>query len=336
MRALLLLVSLLLTVNTYAKKIMMATCEEGGGCNFQISDSDASDYDVVYGTKEGYHENLPENAIVVNAKINGKWEYYIETQMTRSQLDKFYGGDGFTMIYPFNPNFQPVSGDWQVKIGTVTGDICYGQESNAFKTMLQGLSQSGNVNFPNPFHARFLMNNPNVKWQQIRPDVYKAYLGNAYINLKFDVQIIDEKKIVGVFTATIKVPTKEPCVNKIPITYTCIKEKEWEDPWRNFETTNPDDDLLPVTPKGNKDDLLPVNPKEDDLLPVEPGRKQKTNVPRIEDKPNVPRLEDKPKTNIPRLEDKSRTNVPRLEDRPKTDIKRIDDKPKADVPRLIN
>lgn len=293
MRTLILFFLLLLSSATYAKKIMVATCTEGSGCTFQISEADAGDYDVIYNSEAGYHENLPENALVVDAKINGKWEHYVETQMTRSQLDKFYGGDGFTMIYPFNPNFQPVSGEWQIKIGTVTGDICYGQESNLFKSVLQGMSQSGKVNFPNPFHARFLMNNPNVKWQKIRPDLYKAHFGNDYINLKFDVQIINEKKIEGVFTATIKVPTKEPCVNKIPITYICINEKEWKDPWEDFETANPDDDLLPVTPKGNEDDLLPVNPKGDDLLPVEPVK---------EPKPDVPRIEDKPKTNVSRFE----------------------------------
>jgi hypothetical protein len=324
MRTLLLLFLLIQTSVTFAKKPMLASCEEGSGCTFQISESDASDYDIVYGTQDGYHEGLPENAMVVDAKINGKWEHYIETEMTRSELDKFYGGDGFTMIYPFNPIFQPLNGEWQVKIGTVTGDICYGQESNVFKSLLQGMAQSGKVNFPNPFHARYLMNNPNVKWQQIRPDLYKAYFGNAYINLKFNVQIISEKKIEGLFTATIKVPTKEPCVNKIPITYTCIKAEEWKDPWEDFEHAKPEDDLLPVHPKGTKeDDLLPVNPKEDDLLPVEPGKQPKTNVPRIEDKADIPRLEDKPKTNVPRIEDKPKSNVPRIEDKPKTNIPRL-------------
>lgn len=292
MKQIFIFILMLVSSATYAKKPILATCEEGNGCTFQISEADAPDYDVVYGTQAGYHESLPENAIVVDAKINGKWEHYVETGMSRSELDKFYGGDGFTMIYPFNPNFQPLNGEWQIKIGTVTGDICYGQESNLFKSVLQGMAQSGKVNFPNPFHARFLMNNPNVKWRQIRPDLYKADFGNAYINLKFDVQIINEKKIEGVFTATIKVPTKEPCINKIPITYTCIKPTEGKDPWEDFENPNPDDDLLPVNPKG------------DDLLPVEPGKQPKPNVPRIDDKPksNVPRIEDKPKTNIPRLE----------------------------------
>ena len=343
MRIQILFFLLLLSSATYAKKLLLATCTEGAGCTFQISEADASDYDAIYNTKEGYHENLPENALMVNAKINGKWEQYIESDMTRSQLDKFFGGDGFTMIYPFNPDFQPLDGEWKITIGTVTGDICYGQESNMFKSMLQGMTQSGNVNFPNPFHARFLMNNPNVKWQQIRPDLYKADLGNAFINLKFDVQIIDEKKIEGVSTATIKVPTKEPCVNKIPITYTLVKAKEWKDPWVEFEESQPEDDLLPIYPKGKKeDDLLPVKPK-DDLLPVEPGKQPKPNVPRLEDpKPNVTRLEDDDLLPVKSKKDdllpvepgkKSKPNVPRLED-PKPKIQRLEDKPKPNIPRL--
>src|SRR5690606_20987857 len=89
----------------FAEKLMLATCEMGNGCTFQLSDLDATDYDIVDGNTENYYENLPENAIVVDAKIDGNWENYVETEMNRSQLDKFYGGDGFTMIYPFNPNF---------------------------------------------------------------------------------------------------------------------------------------------------------------------------------------------------------------------------------------
>ena len=279
MRTILLFFLVLISTSMHAKKLIQATCEEGKGCTFEISELDASEYDVITGKPEGYHENLPENAIFVNTKLNGSWEQYVETGMTRSQLDQFYGGDGFTMIYPFNPYFQPVDGQWQIKIGTVTGDICYGQESNIFKSMLQGMNQSGNITFPKPFHARFLMNNANVKWVKIRPDYYKANLGNALINLKLDVQIISNKKIDGFFTATIIVPTKEPCINKIPITYTCVKENEWEDPWDEF--------MEPYL----KDDLLPINSKKDDLLPIEPGKAQKPKIPRL-DEPNIPRIED--------------------------------------------
>lgn len=335
MRLTILSLFLLFSSASYGKKLITANCEMGGGCTFQISEADASDYDMAEGNSNGYYENLPENAILVDVKIDGKWEQYVETKMTRSQLDKFYGGDGFTMIYPFNPTFQPLDGGWQIKIGTVTGDICYGQESNMFKSMLQGMSQSGEVNFPKPFHARFLMNNPNVKWQRIRPDLYKAHLGKDFVSLKFDVQIISEKKIEGLFTVTIKVPTKEPCVNKIPITYTCVKPNEWKDPWDGTEGPAQDDDLLPVNPTGKDgDDLLPVKPG-DDLLPVEPGKNPQPDVPRLEDpKPDIPRLEDKPRPNVPRLEDKPKPNVPRLEDKPKPNVPRLEDKPKPNVPRL--
>lgn len=286
----------------FAKKLMLATCEMGNGCTFQLSELDASDYDIVDGNTENYYENLPENAIVVDAKIDGNWEKYVETEMTRSQLDKFYGGDGFTMIYPFNPNFQPLDGEWKVQFGTVNGDICYGQSSNLFKSMLQGKSQSGIITFPKPFHGRFLMNSPDVKWMQIRPNVYRGKFGNPFMNLVFDAELKNEKLIVGMITVTIRVPTKEDCVNKIPVQYVCVKEKEWEDPvdWDEMENENPkpnvpriEDDPKPDIPLlEDEDDLLPVIPKEDDLLPVEPKGNQ-TDVPRIEDpKPNVPRIED--------------------------------------------
>lgn len=109
----------------FGKKLMLATCEMGSGCTFQLSEIDAHEYDIVEGT-DGYYEGLPENAIVVDGKIDGNWERYIETEMTRSELDRFYGGDGFTMIYPFNPNFQPLDGQWKVQFGTVVGDVCFG------------------------------------------------------------------------------------------------------------------------------------------------------------------------------------------------------------------
>lgn len=316
---------------------MLATCTEGNGCTFQISEADASDYDIADGNNTDYYQNLPENTLVVNAKINGKWEQYVETKMTRSQLDKFFGGDGFTMIYPFNPNFQPLDGEWKIQFGTVNGDVCYGQESNLFKKMLEGKMQSGTINFSKPFYARFLMNSPDVKWRKLQPNKYRGVLdfgfGNGPMKLVFDVELINPKEIKGMFTVTIKVPTKDDCVSKIPLTFICMKPNEWKDPWEDFEEPQPEDDLLPVNPKGKEDDLLPVNPK-DDLLPVEPGKKPKPNVPRLEDpKPNIPRLEDddllpvkpkkddllpvepgkKSKTNVPGIEEKPKTNVPRLE-----------------------
>lgn len=272
---------------------MLATCEMGSGCTFQISDIDASDYDIVEGTENGYYENLPENAIVVDAKVNGNWENYVETEMTRSQLDKFYGGDGFTMIYPFNPNFQPLDGEWKIQFGTVNGDICYGQESNLFKKILEGKMQNGTINFPKPFYARFLMNSPDVKWVKLKPNKYRGVLdfgfGNGPMKLVFDVELINPKKIKGMFTVTIKVPTKEDCVNKIPLTFICVKPNEWEDPV-DWEGDEPKVDII-------KDEPM-------------------TDVPIIEDAPHtdIPILEDEPKPNVPRIEDNPKPNVPRIED----------------------
>lgn len=305
------LLFILISPFLFAKKLMLATCEMGSGCTFQLSDIDASDYDIVQGTENGYYENLPENAIVVDAKINGNWENYVETEMTRSQLDKFYGGDGFTMIYPFNPNFQPEDGEWKIQFGTVNGDICYGQQSNLFKKMLEGRMQSGTINFPKPFYARFLMNSPDVKWVKLQPNKYRGTLdfgfGKGPMKLVFDVELINPKEIKGMFTVTIKVPTKEDCINKIPVTFICVKPNEWEDPvdWEEIENQDP-------------------------------------NVPRLEDepKPNVPRLEDDPKPNVPRLNDADDELLdPKstYQDDPgnnNPDIEIIEDAPKPNVPRI--
>ncbi|WP_127125084.1 hypothetical protein [Pseudoflavitalea rhizosphaerae] len=232
------------------KKLITANCEMGQGCSFQLSDNEPSDYDVVYGTEAGYHEGLPENAIVVDAKLNGKWEHYIETGMSRSELDKFYGGDGFTQLSLFNPYFQPLDGEWKIQIGTVTGDVCYGQSSNLFKSMLQGLVKKGNLRFERPFNARTLFNSPDVKWTKKRPDLYSAYFGNAYMNLRFNVQLVHEKKIEGLFVVTINVPTKPSCVNKIPVEYSFLRPLQ--DPNESPEKNErPEVPLLEDKPRPN-------------------------------------------------------------------------------------
>lgn len=265
-------------------KLVTASCEMGSGCSFQLSDNPPSEFDVVYGTDAGYHEALPENAILVDAKIEGNWEHYVETGMSRSELDKFFGGDGFTQLQVFNPWFQPLNGEWRVQIGTVTGDICYGQESNLFKSMLQGITAKGNLTFLRPFHARTLLNSPEVKWRRITPDRYSGYLGNQYMNLRFNVQLITERKIEGSFVVTIKVPTKPVCVNRIPVTYTLVKAAEGPD--------------------------LPGEPSQPDVPILEDG--PRPDVPLLEEnsKPTVPLIEDGPKPNVPLLEEKTKPSVP--------------------------
>lgn len=294
---------LLISPFLFAKKLMLATCEMGSGCTFQLSEIDALDYDIVEGNENGYYENLPENAIVVDAKINGNWEKYVETEMTRSQLDKFYGGDGYTMIYPFNPNFQPLDGEWKVQFGTVNGNICYGQAGNVFKKMLQGKMQKGTINFPKPFYARFMLNSPDVKWIKLQPNKYRGVLdfgfGNGPMKMVYDVELIDPKKINGLFTVTIKVPTKEDCVNKIPVTLTCMNPKKWEDPWDDLEDwhnqNQPNVDIIEDDPKT---DVPLLNDADSDLL---------DNNSDYQDNPenhtDIDIIEDEPKTNVPLIED---------------------------------
>lgn len=293
---------LLLLAGTEAragKKLITASCQMGQGCSFQLSDSEPSDFDVVYGTDAGYHEGLPENAIVVDAKINGQWEHYIETGMGRSELDKFFGGDGFTQLSVFNPYFQPLDGEWKAEIGMVSGDICYGQSSNLFKAMLQGVTAKGALRFPRPFHARMLLNSPEVKWTRQRPDKYSGYLGNEYMNMRFTVQLMSDKLLQGAFVVTIKVPTKPACINHIPVTYTFIR-RLGEDPGFT-EDPKPDVPIL-EDPPGPDVPILEDGPKPD--------------VPIIKDppKPHVPLIKDNPKPNVPLIESGNKPNVPLIRD----------------------
>lgn len=282
------------------KKLVTASCEAGQGCTFQLSDAEPSEYDVVYGTDAGYHASLPENAIVVDAKINGQWEHYIETGMSRSELDKLFGGDGFTQLSVFNPFFQPLDGEWKIAIGNVTGDICYGQSSNLFQSMLQGMVSRGTLRFPKPFHARVLFNSPEVKWTKQRPDTYSAYLGNEYMNMRFTVQLMSEKLLQGAFVVNIKVPTKPACINHIPVTYTFIRGLE-KDPAFPEDPSTPDVPIL-EDPPGPDVPILEDGPKPDVPIIKDPPR------------PNVPLIKDNPKPNVPLIESSNKPNVPLIRD----------------------
>ncbi len=290
----LLLFILMFSPFLFGKKLMLATCEMGNGCTFQLSEVNAYEYDIIEGT-DGYYEGLPESAIVVDGKIEGNWERYIETKKTRAELDRFYGGDGFTMIYPFNPDFQPLDGLWKVQFGTVVGDVCYGQQSNLFKSMLQGKTQSGNINFPRPFQARFMMDSPHVKWIKVAPNKYRGYFGESVMNVTYDVQLINAGKIEGLFTVTIEVPTKEDCINKIPVMLTCVKPNEWEDPWDLLEDPGPHVPLIEDDPSP---DVPYLNDADEDLLDINndykdnPGNHPDVEIIKDLTKPNVPIIED--------------------------------------------
>jgi hypothetical protein len=275
----------------WAKKLLFANCEMGSGCIFYISEMSPEDAYIVDGDKSLL--NLPEDAIHVNVKKGNKYYRYYERNKTRSQLDRFYGGDGYTMIYPFNPNFQPRSGKWKQQFGTVQGNTCYGQSTNLLKSALNGKLFSGNVEFPEPFYPEFLMNSKDIKWYNISPNSYRGVFGKDMMNMVYDVKIKNELEIEGSFTVTIKIPTKPVCINKVPFKMICVQPKPKK------------------MPKEAWVDWVDI--------PIDLGlgkEKVKTNVPRIEDEPktHVPRIEDEPKTHVPRIEDEPRTHVPRVDE----------------------
>lgn len=312
---LILLFSVLTGAIKAQQKPIVAVCDMGKGCTFQLSKLTNQEADGILG-KTGKYNNMSKDAMIVFAKKDGKWIDYVEDKLSRSALDRLYGGDGFTMIYPFNPYIQPLDGQWKVAIGSTSGSACFVDINAMISRSLSGTSEGGVVNFPKPFNVTFLMNNPSVKWRMINPSQYQAVLDFAAgptspMKLVYDITIINEEKITGLFTFTIKVPTKDPCISKIPVTYTCVKpnpgqreKRDQIDPFAekfNIErlpddSKRPNVERLPDDPKPG-DDLLPdgkLKPKPDLL----PDRSKKPVVKRLPDerkKPNIERLPDDPK-----------------------------------------
>ena len=314
------------------QKPLFATCEAGEGCTFKLSDLSYEEMDIVEGTN-GKYSNMSKDGMVVFTKINGKWENYIEENLSRSELDKKYGGDGFTMIYVFDPKLQPVDGQWKVDVGNPSGTPCYVDIKSILKNGLAGASQGGLVNFPKPFHARFLMNNPNVKWMMLKPDKYRGVLDfgqgpSSPMKLVYDISIVSEKKIEGVFTFTVRVPTKDPCISKIPITYNCVKPNKVSRPREN--------EIDPFVEREQaKVERIPDEKKPNvERIPDE----KKPNVERIPDekKPNVERIPDEKKPKVERIPDEKKPKVERIPDEKKPKVERIPDEKKPNVERIPN
>mgnify|MGYP003646333125 CR=1 FL=1 len=305
------LVSISFCLSAYAfaqQKPLVASCESGQGCVFQMSDITYEEADVLL-DGNGKYANMSQDDMIVFAKVDGKWETFIEGKRSRSELDQLFGGDGYTMIYPFNPNVQPLDGQWKVDVGNVSGTACFVDVNAILNKGLSGMSQGGTVDFPEPFQARFLMNNPNVKWRMLTPNQYRGTMDFAAgpsspMNMTFDVTIVNEQKMVGQFTIAIKVPTQDPCVSAVPITYTCIK---------------------PAI--GQRDRRHQIDPF---------AEKKKFNIDRIpeEKKTQIDRIPDEKKTQIDRIPDEEKTKIERIPDENKTQIDRIPDEKKTKVDRI--
>lgn len=291
------------------QKPIIATCETGQGCSFQLSNVTYEEMDIVEGTS-GKYKNMPKDAMIVHAKNGNGWDTYIEEKMSRSELDKFFGGDGYTMIYLFDPKMQPLDGQWKIDIGTPSTTSCYADISSTIHNGLAGLSAGGLITFPKPFNVKVLMNHHLIKWRMISPNQYQGVLDFAGgptspMKLVYDVTIVNEKKIVGLYTFTIKVPTKDPCISKIPITFICVKPNE--------DQKN----------KGNE---------------IDPFAKRKTNVERIpeEKRTNIERIPEEKKTNVERIPEEKRTNIERIPNEKRTNVERIPEEKRTNIERIPN
>lgn len=281
---------LLLHFSARADKVLVASCSEGKGCTFSLSDVE-TDMARSFG---GEYENLkPGSMLVFGQKKNGTEITYVEDHKTRSQIDRQWGGDGYTQIYLFDPFIQPADGTWKAEYGSPSGNECYGiGDVGAYMrkfiqrgTAGRGPAGAGNITFRNPFSPAQLFPSTEMKWRQTG---YSRYAGVidfgsnelAGFKLHYTIHVVSPKKIETVYTMTMKIPTKGQCTGVIPVTFTLVKGRESDrgDDWEDDQDSPEENDLLPVKPgKKEKPDnrIERLNDADDDLLPVKPGKKDK-------------------------------------------------------------
>lgn len=276
-----LMIAMLVSASAMADKVVIANCSEGGGCTFELSDFETGLF-----VKDDFGREIQPNDIIVYGKTKtGEDIFYLDTK-SRAEIDREWGGDGYTQIGLFNPYLQPINGVWKVSYGQSAGNDCYGIGNiGSFikKRITPGTAGSGTINFQSPFNPARLFPSNEMRWVKTG---YNSYTGLLDFNsnkaggmkMYYNVAIVSRRKIETTYTIQIKMPTKELCVAKVPVTFTLLHEKPEEDPLQ------PDD--------MGDNDLLPVNPKEE-LLPVQSGSNTQ---------PKVPMLEDKPKPNVPKLD----------------------------------
>jgi|GEM_PF-1954809 len=305
---------LFLSLPALADKVLVASCSEGSGCTFSLSDVD-TDMGQSFG---GVYENLkPESILIFGKKKNGEEITYVEDHRTRTQIDRQWGGDGYTQIYLFDPVIQPADGTWKAEYGTATGNECYGIGNVGTymgRFIQKGLSGSGNITFRKPFSPAQLFPATQMKWRQTGYGRYAGVIdfGSnelAGFKLYYTIHVVSRKKIVTNYTMTMKIPTKGQCNGSVPITFTFLKGNddapdfpEEEDDLLPVKSKGKEDDLLPVKSRGEKDDLLPVKPgqpkvdrlndADDDLRPVKPKEKQDDLLPVKPGQPKADRLNE--------------------------------------------
>jgi len=268
--------------------ILQATCVSGEGCTFRLLDVTGEEMDVVLGTDNVY-SSIGGDDLLVHAKVGEEWKTYIERDLTRSKLDRLYGGDGYTMIYLFDPQVQPKDGAWKGGTGTPVASPCVA-DIGSYLGRIQGLHKTGTIRFPKPFRPEFLLNNPYMRWVTVTPNRFRGIMDfggglSSPMKVVYNATIVNDELIEGAFEITVSVPEQSPCHVSVPVSFSCIVEADGtaENPLdENQEDDllpvrskgNPGDELLPVKPKGHGDDLLPVKPKSnpDELLPVKPKK----------------------------------------------------------------
>lgn len=281
MRWIFLTLALLGSVPAFADKLLVANCKAGAGCTFELTDYE-SDLFETDGQQIG-----PGDTYVNGVDENGKSIQYVDRK-TREEIDREWGGDGYTQIGLFNPHTQPTSGTWKATYGASTGNDCYGIGNiGAFmrKRISPGLAGSGELTFGYPFHPSRLFPSSEMKWVKTGFDTYKGKLdfgSNAMSGMKlyYTVQVLSPGRIETFYTTEIKVPTKGTCIGKTPVSFALLKAAptpdgrfpdEDDDLLDISSTRRQEDDLLDVKSQGGKgDDLLDVKSQngKDDLLPV--------------------------------------------------------------------
>lgn len=282
MRWIFLTLALLGSVPAFADKLLVANCKAGAGCTFELTDYE-SDLFETDGQQIG-----PGDTYVNGVDENGKPIQYVDRK-TREEIDREWGGDGYTQIGLFNPHTQPTSGTWKATYGASTGNECYGIGNiGAFmrKRISPGLAGSGELTFGYPFHPSRLFPSSEMKWVKTGFDTYKGKLdfgSNALAGMKlyYTVQVLDAGRIQTFYTTEIKVPTKGTCIGKTPVSFALLKAApmpdlpdEADDLLDISSTRQQEDDLLDVKSQGGKgDDLLDVKSQngKDDLLDVKSG-----------------------------------------------------------------
>lgn len=265
------MVLFLATAGRAGDKVLEATCVSGTGCTFRLLAVTGEEMDVVMDT-ENVYSSIGKDDILVQVKTTNGWKTYIERTRTRSELDRLYGGDGYTMIYLFDPHVQPKDGAWKADMGTPVVSPCV-VDISAQISRMAGVQRAGDIRFPKPFRPEFLLNNPAMRWVTEVPNKFRGVMdfgqgAGSPMKMVYQATMVHEGLIEGVISATISIPSQAPCRFSIPVTFTLVSEspQEQTDPFERDR--KPQVERLEDSPKtevrrvDEGDELLPITSKQ--------------------------------------------------------------------------